>query len=110
MQPKAGHHTRGIKLFSIIGIRINLDFTWFIAFALFAWSLGLGYYPPSVPGLSQTSYLIMGAISSLSIFICVLLHELAHSAVANRLGLNIKEITLFIFGGVAHLEEEPKRQ
>ncbi len=101
--------TRGIKLFSIIGIRINLDFTWFIAFALFAWSLGLGYYPSSVPGLSQTSYIIMGAVSSLSIFICVLLHELAHSAVANRLGLNIKEITLFIFGGVAHLEEEPKK-
>ncbi|VAV84687.1 hypothetical protein MNBD_DELTA01-114 [hydrothermal vent metagenome] len=101
--------TRGIKLFKIIGIRINLDFSWFVAFALFAWSLGFGYYPQSIPGLSQTAYIVMGAVSSLSIFICVLIHELAHSAVANRLGLNIKEITLFIFGGVAHLSEEPKK-
>jgi Zn-dependent protease len=101
--------TRGIKLFKIIGIRINLDYSWFVAFFLFAWSLGSSYYPQSVVGLSKSAYLIMGAISSLAIFICVLVHELAHSAVANRLGLNIKEITLFIFGGVAHLEEEPKK-
>ncbi|VAW35581.1 hypothetical protein MNBD_DELTA02-573 [hydrothermal vent metagenome] len=101
--------TRGIKLFRIIGIRINLDFSWFVAFALFAWSLGFGYYPQSVPKLSQSAYMVMGGISSLLIFICVLIHELAHSAVGNRLGLNIKEITLFIFGGVAHLNEEPKQ-
>jgi Zn-dependent protease len=49
----------------------------------------------------------MGLVSSLSIFICVLIHELSHSYTANSLGLDISEITLFIFGGMAHLTREP---
>ncbi len=98
---------RGISLFKVLGIRISIDFTWFIAFILFAWSLAYGYFPSEVPGLKKSTYLVMGAISSLFIFVSVLIHELAHSYTSNRLGLRIKEITLFIFGGVAHLTREP---
>lgn len=98
---------RGIRLFKVLGIRISIDYTWFIVFFLFAWSLGSLYYPYRNPGFTTATYIVMGLVSSLSLFICVLIHELSHSYTANRLGLDIKEITLFIFGGMAHLTREP---
>jgi len=99
---------RGIKLFKVFGIRITVDYTWFIVFALFAWSLAYGYFPSKHPGMETTAYLAMGVAASLLLFVCVLAHELAHSYTSNRLGLDIKEITLFIFGGVARLTKEPE--
>ncbi|MBI5560672.1 MAG: site-2 protease family protein [Deltaproteobacteria bacterium] len=100
---------RPINLFKILGIRISIDYTWFIVFILFAWSLAYGYYPAHVPGLAIPAYIVMGVISSLALFICVLIHELSHSYTSNRLGLDIKEITLFIFGGMAKLTREPDK-
>ncbi|MEK7680076.1 MAG: site-2 protease family protein, partial [Deltaproteobacteria bacterium] len=99
--------TRGIRLFRISGIRITLDYTWFIVFVVFAWSLSYGYFPFNEPGLGRTAYILMGVSSSLLLFACVLVHELAHSITSNRLGLSVKNITLFIFGGVAELTKEP---
>ncbi|MBI5469315.1 MAG: site-2 protease family protein [Deltaproteobacteria bacterium] len=98
---------KGIKLFRVLGIRISVDWSWFIIFGVFAWSLAYGYFPFRQPGLTPAAYLALGLISSLLLFSCVLIHELAHSYTANRLGLDIHEITLFIFGGVAELTREP---
>jgi len=98
---------RGIKLFKVLGIQVSLDYTWFIIFGLVAWSLAQGYFPFYYPGLGGFIYLLMGFISSLLLFASVLIHELSHSYTANKLGLEIKEITLFIFGGVARLTREP---
>ncbi len=98
----------GIKIFKVLGIQISLDYTWFIVFGLFGWSLAYGYFPHYYPGLEKTVYLFMGFASALLLFGCVLIHELSHSYTANRLGLDISEITLFIFGGVARLTREPE--
>lgn len=99
---------RGIKLFKILGIQISLDYTWFIVFGLVAWSLAQGYFPLTVPGLGIYTYVFIGIISAILLFVCVLIHELSHSYTSNRLGLDIKEIKLFIFGGVAQLTKEPE--
>src|SRR3972149_3210032 len=98
---------RGIKLFKILGIQISLDYTWFIVFGLVAWSLAQGYFPVTIPGLGVFTYIIVGVVSAFLLFACVLIHELSHSYTSNRLGLNVKDITLFIFGGVAQLTKEP---
>ena len=98
---------KGFKLFKVIGIQISLDYTWFIIFALVAWTLSQGYFPSVVPGLAMWIYIAMGVVSSLLLFASILLHELSHSYVANRLGLDIRGITLFIFGGIAELSREP---
>ncbi|MBI3398818.1 MAG: site-2 protease family protein [Deltaproteobacteria bacterium] len=98
---------RGIKLFKILGIQISLDYTWFIVFGLVAWSLAQGYFPLTLPGLSIMSYVLIGITSAILLFACVLIHELSHSYTSNKLGLDIKEIKLFIFGGVAQLTKEP---
>lgn len=98
---------RGIKLFKVLGIQVSIDYTWFIVFILFAWTLAYGYFPYSNPGFERTTYLALGVVGSLALFACVLAHELSHSVTSNRLGHEIKEITLFIFGGVAKLTKEP---
>ena len=77
----------GFRLFKIYGITISIDFTWFIVFFLFSWSLAYGYYPSEVPGRTVGEYIAMGSISALMLFVCVLVHELAHSVTSNRLGV-----------------------
>lgn len=99
---------KGIKLFRVLGIQVSLDYTWFIVFVLFAWSLSYGYFPFRTPGLEGSTYIVMGVLSAILLFACVLIHEISHSYTANRLGMDIHEITLFIFGGVAQLTKEPE--
>lgn len=98
----------GIRLFRIFGIEISLDFSWFIIFFLVTWSLASGYFPFKYPFFTAGTYWMMGVISSLLLFVTVLMHELTHSVVANNNGLNIRGIKLFVFGGVAQLSREPQ--
>jgi Zn-dependent protease len=51
----------------------------------------------------------MGAVTALLFFGSVVAHELAHSLVSQAHGIPVRDITLFIFGGVAQISEEPKR-
>jgi Zn-dependent protease/CBS domain-containing protein len=99
--------SRGISLFKIAGIRIRLDFSWFIIFGLVLFALSAGYLPRTFPGQNPQTYWIAGLVATLLFFASVMLHELAHSLVAIRHGIDIPEITLFIFGGVSRLSQEP---
>jgi Zn-dependent protease/CBS domain-containing protein len=94
-----------INAFSVAGIRIRIDQSWFIAFFLFAWTLASGYYPLQIPDYPAFTYWIAGTLSSLGLFTCVLLHELSHCFVAQRLGVRVRQITLFIFGGVSEMAQ-----
>ena len=94
-----------INAFSLGGIRIRIDQSWFIAFVLFAWTLSSGYFPLQVPDYPAYTYWIAGTVSSLGLFACVLLHELSHCLVARRLGIGVRQITLFIFGGVSEMSQ-----
>ncbi len=92
----------------IAGIDIGVHYTWVFAFILIAWSLSAGFFPQIAPGGTVAAYWILGILASLALFVSVLLHEMAHSLVAKSRGLNVSSITLFIFGGVSNLQEEPK--
>lgn len=100
--------SNSIKLFTISGFDIKIDFSWLLIAALITWSLSKQFFPVSLPGLSQQTYFIMALLAMLCFFASLLLHELAHSVVARRFGISIKGITLFLFGGVAEFETEPK--
>ncbi len=97
-----------INLFRIAGIRISIDYSWFIVFLLIFWSLSVGYFPRETPGEDPFIYWIAGLFATVLFFLSVILHEVAHSLTAIRSGLQIPEITLFIFGGVSKLSEEAK--
>lgn len=96
-----------VKLLSINRFDIKVDPSWLLIAALVTWSLSQQVFPQALPGASTTIYFVMGLIAMLGLFASLLLHELAHSVVARRLGVPIKSITLFLFGGVAELETEP---
>lgn len=93
----------------IRGIEIGVHFTWLVVFALVTISLALGFFPQSFPALSPMTHWVLGVLASLLLFASVLVHELAHSFVAQSLGIQVRSITLFIFGGVSSIEGEPKR-
>jgi Zn-dependent protease/CBS domain-containing protein len=97
-----------IRIGKIAGINIDIHISWIIILVLLTASLATGWFPQSYPGWATATYWLIAFLSSLLLFISVLLHELAHSLVARSRGLSVKSITLFIFGGVSNIEQEPK--
>src|SRR5947209_360225 len=96
-----------LRIASIAGIDIYIHVSWLIILVFLTFSLATGWFPQLYPGYSATTYFILGFVSAVLLFVSVLLHELAHSVVARARGLPVKNITLFIFGGVSNLEQEP---
>jgi Zn-dependent protease/predicted transcriptional regulator len=97
-----------IPLFNLFGFRVGIDTTWFILLALITWSLAEGVFPHYYPSLPNVTYLWMGLAGALGLFMSIVFHEFCHSIVAKQFGMSMKGITLFIFGGVAEMSEEPK--
>ncbi len=96
---------RSIHLFTVFGFAVRLDPSWFIIAVLLTSSLaGDG---GMFKGFSPAVRWGMGAAGTLGLFVSVVVHELAHSLVARRFGINMRGITLFIFGGVAEMGGEP---
>jgi Zn-dependent protease/CBS domain-containing protein len=98
-----------LRIGRISGIEIGIHYTWLLAFFLITWLLARSYFPDTYAGWSILSYWGAGLLSALLLFISVLIHELAHSLVAQARGLPVSSITLFILGGVSNLTEEPQK-
>jgi Zn-dependent protease/CBS domain-containing protein len=96
-----------IPLGKILGIQIGLDYSWSVIFALLTWMFADSYYPDEFKHWSPLLYWLMGAVTAIMLFVCVLLHELGHSVVALRYKIPVRSITLFLFGGVAQIGAEP---
>lgn len=97
-----------IKFGRIFGIPVGVHISWFIVFGLLTWSLSIGYFPNEYPQLPVLTHIILGVVTTLFFFISVLAHEFGHSIVALRNQIPVKGITLFIFGGVAQIAQEPR--
>ena len=98
---------QNIPLGRILGIPVGLDYSWFLIFALFTWSLAESYYPAEFKNWPPLLYWFIGALTAVMLFVSVLLHELGHSVMALRYKMPVRSITLFIFGGVAQIGAEP---
>jgi len=94
------------RLGKVLGIDVRLDWSWVFILVLMVWNLCalFGRWHPEWPAVEQFA---VAAVAALLFFGCVLLHELAHSAVAMQFGLSVRSITLFLFGGVSNIEHEP---
>ena len=88
----------------IAGIRIGINWSWLIVFALIVWTLESTVFPTSNPGLTTSAYVAMAFAAALLFFVSLLLHELGHALQARRDGVEIEGITLWLFGGVAHFK------
>lgn len=101
--------THSITLFRLAGFEIKVDLSWVLLAVLITWSLATAYFPQNLPGLEPYVYWGLGVEGAIGLFGSIILHELGHAVVARRYGIPIKNITLFIFGGVANMDDEPKR-
>jgi Zn-dependent protease len=95
-----------ITLGRIGGIVVGVHYSWLWIAALVVWSLAGRYFPERHPGWETGTYWLTGAIAMLALFASVLVHELGHSLAAGLRGISVRSITLFLFGGVAHIEED----
>jgi Zn-dependent protease len=90
----------------IFGVEIRLHPTWFLVFALVVLSLASVGSPAGERPLGGATRIVVAVAVALLFFASVVAHELAHALVARRRGVTVKEITLFIFGGAANLEQD----
>ncbi len=97
----------GLRIGRLFGINIYLDWSWLLIFLLVAWSLATQFvlmHPAWGPELAWS----VAIAAALLFFASVLAHELAHAIVAQAQGIPVRNITLFLFGGVANIQQEPR--
>lgn len=100
--------SQSIRLGTIFGIPVGVNYSWFIVFVLITMSLTTQFNDLH-PDWSLLEHILLGVSTSVLFFGSVLLHELGHSVVALKYKIPVKSITLFIFGGVAAIGREPKK-
>ena len=99
--------TKRFKLLNLIGFPIYIDLSWFVIVLLITWSLATNLFPVWYEGIEPATYWWMGLAGAIGLFVSILAHELGHAVVARRFDMPVRSITLFIFGGVAELSQEP---
>lgn len=99
---------KGVRLFKVLGFEVRIDASWFLLAVLVILSLTQGFFPVHFRNLSPATYWIMGIAGAIGLFMSIIVHELCHSLVARRFGVPMRGITLFMFGGVAQMEDEPQ--
>ncbi len=98
---------QSVSLGRIFGIPLGVDYSWFMIFALVTWTLATGYFPSEFKNWPPAEYWVVGLVTAVLFFLSVLLHELAHSLVAQFYKIPVRGITLQIFGGVSELSTPP---
>jgi Zn-dependent protease len=98
---------RGLGLGRIAGVEVRLDLSLLIIFVLITLGLAMGLFPMWHADWSLALTLFTAASAAVLFLLSVLLHELSHAVVGRSMGMRIERITLFVFGGMAHMEDEP---
>ena len=94
--------------FKIGGVIVRAEPSWLFLALLVGWSLAVGFFPDQTAGLGTSTYVFMAILGVFGLTFSIIAHELSHTFVGRALGMPINRVTLFMFGGAAELEEEPK--
>lgn len=96
----------GFGLGKIFGIHIRIDWSWLLIFAFVTWSLASSFSSVH-PDWTLLMNWILALLAAVLFFSSILAHELAHALVARKMGTPVRNITLFMFGGVSNIQKEP---
>jgi len=99
---------QGIRIGRIFDIPIYLELSWILIFGLITLSLAM-QFTQEHPRWTTAEHWALGMLTSVLFFASVVFHELAHSVVAQRYKIEVRSITLFIFGGLARIGHEPTK-
>ena len=91
--------TSGLVLGRVRGIEIRVHWSWLLIFGLLSYSLAEGFFGEAFEEWTATQRWTASIVTSVLFFVSVLVHELSHAFVAQRYGMEVPSITLFIFGG-----------
>lgn len=105
---RRGFGGRGIRLGRIAGVLVTLDWSLLIVFALITFALSVGPLPTWHPDWGGLLVFVTAVSAAALFLVSILAHELSHAIVGRRLGIDVRHITLFVFGGMAHMENEPR--
>jgi Zn-dependent protease len=94
------------QLFRLLGIPIRVDASWLIILVLLTGNLSFAFHQ-ELPQMETPLRWLLGFLTALGFFLCIVLHELGHAVTARKLDIPMNGITLFIFGGVAEMDGEP---
>lgn len=100
--------SRGLYIGTYFGVPIYVHSSWIIIFVIAFYSLAFHDLPVIYPEGNQFIWDLQAALVTFLFFVSVLLHELSHSVVAIKQKINVREITLYVFGGAAKIEHEPE--
>jgi Zn-dependent protease/CBS domain-containing protein len=95
-----------LRVGRVLGFEVRLDYSWFLVLAIFTAGLGWAVFP-SVYEVRPPASWVLGFGATLLLFASVLVHELAHAVAARRCGVAVQSITLFLFGGIAQIKDDP---
>lgn len=97
----------GFSLGKLFGVAIDVDWSLLIVFALVTFNLGAGLFPQWHPDWGVALIWGTAIAAAILFFGSILAHELSHALVARAQNISVRRITLFLFGGMAHMESEP---
>ena len=97
-----------VRIFTWRGIEIRMHWSLLVVASLLTWSLADSAFPANSDSYSTSSYWFAGALATIAFVASIVGHELGHSIVAQRRGIHVRRITLWLFGGVAELDRRPQ--
>ena len=68
-----------VRLFSLFGFDVYVDASWLLLAVLITWSLAVGIFPDTVPGLSSATYWSMAVVATVGLLFCIVFHEMSHA-------------------------------
>ena len=96
------------RLGRVLGIELRVDWSLVVIFSLLAWNIAVVALPELAPSYSPVEYWVAAILATALVLVTLAAHELSHSLVGVRRGIGVRDITLWMLGGIVTLDGNPR--